>query len=255
MEIYIVVTSLYETPHRGRAALFLDFDGTLIDIAPTPGTVEVPNGLGALLLKIKQALGGAVAIISGRPISEIDHLIGAIDVAIVGVHGAEVRIRVDDPIRSEVPPAPPQAITELRAAAAAFEGVWIEEKGSALAIHYRAAAPEIVGALERRLSGVLDPYSDHLIVSPGRKVFEVVPRTMSKGVALAAMMRRPAFAGRVPIMVGDDHSDESAMTSAERLGGYGLRVAGEHFPRDSATFRDPAAVRAWLNAFAEGTTP
>ena len=239
-------------PSCDGAAVFLDFDGTLVEIAPAPTSIAVPPGLELLLRRLMKAVGGAAAIITGRPIADIDRLVGALDLPVAGVHGSQVRLSSRARVQSNAPPVPTEAVKALVAVATPFEGAWVEEKGAAVAVHYRAAAPAVVADLERRLNEVLRPYADRMIMSPGRKVFEVVPAAMSKGAALETLMREPAFRGRRPIMIGDDRSDEPAMAMAERLGGVGLRVAGEHFPADGAAFRDPSEVRAWLNEFIEG---
>ena len=244
-------------PRRCETALFIDFDGTLVDIAHTPNAVDLPKGAGVLLADVKRALGGATAIITGRPIVEIDRLVGVVDIPIAGVHGAQVRMSAAGPLLDLAEAIEPDAIKALHRAAAPFDRVWVEEKGPAVAVHYRAAAPEAIGPLEGKLAEALSGYRDRLIVNRGRKVFEIVPLSMSKGRALAAFMREAPFLGRRPIMIGDDHSDESAMEAARQLGGEGMRVAGEHFPREDAEFHSPAAVRAWLNALAnanEGRT-
>lgn len=233
-------------PCRHRA-LFLDFDGTLVDIAPTPASVEVPAGLGATLLALKDKLNGAVAIITGRRISDIDDLIGQVDVPIAGVHGSEVRLGAGGPISFAARQVNADAYAALNSTAALLPGAWIEDKETALSVHYRDVAPAAVAMLEAALTRALAPWSDRLAIRPGRKVFEVVSRDVSKGAALEAFMRLPRFAGRIPVMVGDDHADDVAMQAATRLGGAGLGVAGEYFPPQAAIFRNPAEVRTWLN--------
>ena len=128
-------------------------------------------------------------------------------------------------------------------------GIIIEPKVYSIAVHYRMAAaaePQIEAALQ----AILADSPDHFILCPGRCVIEVVPRHVSKGAALEALMALPAFKGRRPVMIGDDVPDESALAAAVRHGGYGLRVAGEHFSAAIADFASPAAVRSWLASLA-----
>jgi trehalose 6-phosphate phosphatase len=136
----------------------------------------------------------------------------------------------------------------VHAVADALPGVLVEDKGVGLAVHYRHA-PEAKVALETELKGLMRDW-ESFTVRPGRKVLDVVPKAHSKGTGLAWLMTLPAFKGRRPVMIGDDHGDEPALCVARRFGGHGLRVAGEHFG-DRAEFMDPASVRAWLARLGE----
>ena len=124
-------------------------------------------------------------------------------------------------------------------------GITVETKGAGLAVHYRNA-PGAGAAIEAELDRILDHATTDLALSRGRKVFEIVPANVSKGTALAEIAGRAPFAGRVPIMIGDDCSDEPALAAAERLGGAGFKVAGEHFAASLAQFKGPREVLAFL---------
>jgi trehalose 6-phosphate phosphatase len=132
-------------------------------------------------------------------------------------------------------------------------GTIVETKRASVALHYRQA-PVLVSQLEAALLRILAEAPDHLILARGRQVLEIVPRHVSKGAALETIMGLPAFAGRRPIMIGDDIPDLSALEVADRLGGRGLKVAGEQFARTEAQFSGPAEVRAWLTCLAEKLT-
>src|SRR5262249_52125950 len=128
-------------------------------------------------------------------------------------------------------------------------GVLVEDKGSGLAVHYRNV-PEARAALERELRRTAMAWQCFAVRS-GRKVLDVVPKAHTKGTGLAWLMGLPAFQGRRPVMIGDDHADGPAIVAAESLGGFGLTVAGEHFSADGADFESPASVRAWLASLCE----
>lgn len=226
-------------------ALFLDLDGTLIDIAPTPQGVLIPDDLASLLGDLTRRLGGALAIVSGRPIPDIDRFLAPLAPVAAGVHGAEIRIACHGEIQLTAAPIDPTLIAAVGALAEAEAGVVVETKRASIAVHYRlapTAEPRIEAALQR----LLEDSPDHLILCRGRKVFEIVPRHVSKGAALETLLELPAFRGRQPVMIGDDFSDQSAFAAAARLGGCGLKVAGEHFSRAEAFFSGPADVRGWL---------
>lgn len=235
-------------------ALFLDLDGTLIDIAPTPDTVRVPDGLVPLLQRLQTGLGGALAIITGRPVSDIDRLLAPSTFFVAGVHGAEIRSdRGQEPVTLAAPldGAVRDAVRRLEDIA---PGIVIEQKPCSIAVHYRlapAAEPMVESALRR----ILADGPDHLILCAGRKVIEIVPKRVSKGAALETFSRLAPFAGRRAVMIGDDFSDLSAFDAARRLGGVALRVAGELFSTADSDFDGPTAVRSWLAALATRLPP
>ncbi|MGO9391322.1 trehalose-phosphatase [Rhodoblastus sp.] len=228
-------------------ALFLDLDGTLIDIAPTPSGALPPAELAGLLRSLSLGLQGAVAILSGRTIAAIDGLLAPLQLRAAGAHGSEIRDDEAGAIRDVAPALTPAFIEEVRSLADLDPGVWVEPKGAALAVHYRLAehcGPEV----ERRLRAMLPAA---LEVRPGRMVVELVDRNTSKGAALQGFMRRPPFDGRQPVMIGDDVGDLAAFAAAEDLGGRGLRVGGEFFDSNAAEFSGPAEVRRWLAQLAD----
>ena len=230
-------------------SLFLDLDGTLIDIAPAPDLVRVPADLVPLLGRLSSGLEGALAIISGRSIADINRLLDPSRAVAAGVHGAQLRTKVDGDVLLTVGPIDPDVASAVCALGKLAPGVVIESKVYSIAVHYRLA-PSAERQIEEVLKGIVAGSADHFILCPGRCVIEVVPRHVSKGAALEALMALPTFKGRRPIMVGDDVPDESALSAAVRCGGYGLRVAGEHF-KGQTDFAGPADVRAWLASMAD----
>jgi len=222
-------------------ALFLDLDGTLLEIAATPDEVLVAPSLAGLLTALCGALGGALAIVSGRPLADIDRLLTPFRGSAAGEHGAVIRFG-DGSIEgaSTDDTVPPLWRASLAAAADFMPGVLVETKPHGVTVHYRLA-PEL-GANVWRLTRALVP-GDHprFRLLPAREAVEIGLATASKGDAVERLMKQPAFHGRCPIFVGDDVTDEAGMRAARDLGGIGLRVS-ESFGGD------PARVRAWLLA-------
>jgi trehalose 6-phosphate phosphatase len=243
----------------GRWALFIDIDGTLLAVAPTPDAVIVPAGLVPLLASIANGLGGAAAVLTGRRIADADRLLAPLELAASGVHGTELRCEPGAAVDTLALPIPPEVVQAMNGIAHEVSGVLVEQKGCGVAVHYRNA-PQARRVLESRLARIVEGCAYDLVLRQGRKVLEAVPRGYSKGTALAAIAARPPFEGRRPVMIGDDVGDEPAFAAAEGLGGLGLRVAGEHFNRDAADFPGVQAVHAWLGAMAarlaaEGDAP
>jgi len=242
-------------PPRADAAaiaLFVDVDGTLVDIAARPDAVVVDASLPSTLKRLKQRLGGALAPVSGRPLRDIDALLG-LDGAAAGLHGAELRgpdgAALAAPILHEGLAA---ARTRAVEAAASIAGVLVEDKGGAIALHYRAA-PDAELDVRRAAVAMLDAAGDGYELLHGKLVIELKPSNADKGVALAALMRIAPFAGRTPWMIGDDTTDEDAFAEVNRERGVSIIVG----PRRPTVARyalvGPAAARAWLAALASET--
>lgn len=226
-----------DLPPIARPALFLDFDGTLVEIAPTPDAVRVPPGLPPLLQALAARLGGALAVVSGRPLRDLDRFL-PVPIAKAGDHGAALRADPAAPAECPDLPSPPPA-WRARAAAllTAFPGTLIEDKAHGFVLHYRLA-PEAGPAARDLLSALVAEAPDAFTLLEARMAWEVKPRGPSKAGAVRAMMARPPFAGRVPVFIGDDVTDEEGMDAARALGGHGLRLQD--------AFGTPGALRAWL---------
>ncbi len=229
------------TPPRigPRSAVFLDIDGTLIDLAPTPDAVVVPPELPSALHALRQRLGGALAVITGRKLADVDRLIGP-DYAAAAEHGGILRGADGQVTYTAKRLARYDAWLQiLRERTAAMPGVLIEVKEFNLVVHYRLA-PAFEPELRRLVEGLIVGIDDAVLL-PAHCAFELKARGGDKGDALAAFMAQAPFAGRVPIFVGDDVTDEPAIAQAIALGGLGLHVARDFDGK-------PRAVRAWLAA-------
>ncbi len=231
-------------------ALFLDIDGTLLRMAPTPDAVSVPPELPKLLAAVAGGLDGALAIVTGRRVAEADRLLAPVKLVASGVHGTELRNDPAGPIMMLAKPVPADVIEMMMSVSRIAEGILVEQKGSGAAVHYRNA-PLAQRAIESEVARIIGRSSYDLVLRRGRKVLEAVPRGFSKGQALVDFMDRPPFKGRRPLMIGDDVGDETALAAAEALSGMGLKVAGEHFATAEADFGGVGEVRSWLAQLAE----
>jgi trehalose 6-phosphate phosphatase len=221
----------------GRTALLLDVDGTLIDFAPTPDSVIVPPGLPEALAALRDRLGGALAVITGRPIDQIDRLFPGIPHAVAGEHGAAIRHHPGGPIeRGEHPPVPADWLEAAEAAIGQHPGALLERKAHGVTLHFRQA-PQAGPYLRTLADSLLARLPTHALLT-GSMVWEIRPRGIDKGRALLSLMARPPFLGRTPMFIGDDVTDEDAITAARAMGGTGLKVAD--------AFGTPNGVRAWL---------
>lgn len=227
-----------QLPALGRAALLLDLDGTLLDIAPAPDRVVVAPRLPETLRRLRGLLGDALGIVTGRPIEQVDALLPDIPYAVAGEHGGAVRHAPGAAVERPLLPEPPSEWLEAAARLAAMHpGVLLEAKQRGFALHYRAA-PQHGESLGRALEALIRGRADQFALLPARKAWEVRPRGADKGTAVRELMARPPFAGREPVFVGDDVTDEDAITAARDAGGAGLRVPD--------VFGDASGVRAWL---------
>jgi trehalose 6-phosphate phosphatase len=224
-------------PPFHRAALLLDMDGTLIDLAPTPDAVIVPDGLPETLGNLRDAMGGALAIVTGRPVETVDRLLGDAPGAVAGEHGGAIRRHAGGAIERPDLPTPPSAWLETaETLVRSFPGALLERKARGFALHYRQA-PEAREVFHTALSALVIP-SGRFQVHPAHMLWEVRPIGADKGGAVVALMRRSPFAGRLPVFIGDDVTDEDGMRESRKLGGAGYRV--------DEVFGDPTGVRSWL---------
>jgi trehalose 6-phosphate phosphatase len=218
------------------AALFLDFDGTLVEIAPRPDAVVVPPGLPGLLTRLAARLGGALAIVSGRTLAELEVLLPT-PLPMAGDHGATLR-RAPGAAPEHLPLPRPQPAWRraAEAFATAHPGALVEPKSHGFVLHYRQAPT--AEAPGRALLEALIGRDGAFELLPARMAFEVKPRAVSKAGAVTGLLAHPPFAGRIPVYVGDDVTDEAGMAAARAAGGTGLRLQD--------AFGTPAALRDWL---------
>jgi len=239
-------------PVPERPALFLDFDGTLVEIADGPEKVVVADELPGLFQELVRRTGGAVAVVSGRKVADIDrHL--AIPIAAAGMHGLERRAEPSGAV-SHAPP--PGEIATLRARIEGWDklggGVFMEDKGAGLAVHYRAA-PELGDMVKSAMAGfIADLHTLHLI--EGKMVVEAKGKGFDKGSSVRAFMQAPPFKGRTPVFIGDDVTDEDGIRAAEALGGFGIKV-GEGASAASHRLPDVASVHSYLDRLATSAAP
>lgn len=234
--------------------LFLDVDGTLIDIAPNPDAVVVPRSLVGDLERAERILDGALALVSGRTIEDLDRLFHPLRLKASGVHGAEFRF--DGSHRtalSEAPPLPDQAWAELLELLRRFPGTLAENKSFSFAVHYRSV-PARGPALEKALRRFIDKHEAlALRILPGHFVFELKRPEFDKGVAISRFLEQEAFKGRRPIFIGDDVTDLPGFETVMSKGGLAYSV-NYSAPGVIGTFRNPAAVRNWLTATIDSET-
>ena len=225
-------------------ALLLDVDGTLVDIAPTPDAVHVPEDLCRTLEQLLDLTGGALALVSGRPIRDLDKLFSPLLLPAIGGHGAEMRL--GDGAVMSMTAALPDALRRRLAEARHFDpGIVVEDKGYSVALHYRnAAAAE--QRLRRHIEAVREEFGgEALELLPGKALFEVKRSGVDKGAAVGRLLDYAPFAGRKPVFVGDDVTDETVFAALPALGGMGFSVQ-RPFAGLSGIFGSPAALRAAL---------
>lgn len=234
-------------------ALFLDIDGTLLEFESHPELVRSTTGLTLLLEAVSTSLAGAIALISGRPLDDIDRVFAPWQPFAAGGHGAEVRGSTGT--RMHQPDAAQLAVVrqQLDAGLVDLAGAWLEDKGYGFALHYRNAPEheDAVIALARSTAIATD---GTLEVQPGVLVQELRPAAYDKGLALDELMAQQPFAGRRPVVVGDDRTDEFAFAAAHRHGGLSVLVGSRTDSVAQYRIGDPEAVRGWLTEIPQQTS-
>ncbi|WP_349655845.1 trehalose-phosphatase [Xanthomonas sp. 10-10] len=236
-------------------ALFLDVDGTLIDFAHSPEAVRLLPEVREAIGRLSERLQGAIALVSGRPLAQLDALFAPLLLPAAGLHGHE--LRSDIAARAAMPQDTSDFLHGLHRRAAALThkhaGVLVEDKGVGVALHWRAqpdAGPDVLAFAQDEIAQ-LPGYR----LQPGDHVVEFVPEGSNKGLAVEQLMQTAAFAGRTPVFVGDDLTDEFGFDAANRLGGWSILVGDR--AQTSARFRldGTAAVHAWLHHNARNASP
>jgi trehalose 6-phosphate phosphatase len=225
-------------------ALFLDIDGTLLDIAESPNAVTVPLDLPETLLAASRFLSGALVLVSGRMLDDIDRLMAPLHLPCAAEHGAVLRFSDGSQQAPGAKSAIPVALrNQLRAVVRRWPGVRVEEKQFTVAVHFRSA-PTREGEVHALVKAIAQSAGPAFEVLSARMAFEIRHREFCKGSAVRAFMRTPAFDSRIPVFVGDDVTDEDGFDAARALGGMALNVP-------IVFGNEPANVRRWLGAFAE----
>jgi trehalose 6-phosphate phosphatase len=226
--------------------LFLDIDGTLLEFAPTPDAVKVDAGLLELLRRLERRCGGALALITGRPIAAVDALFDPLQLPVAGVHGFERRNAQGRYFRPGYAGAGLSLLrSEVTALAQNLHGVLLEDKGCAFALHYRQA-PNLEETIRLRLARLVSAALPAFELLDGNQVVEVKPVEHDKATAIEAFMQEEPFLGRVPVFIGDDTTDLDGFAAVKRFEGLAIAV-GSRIPGEQR-LAGPRDVRAWLES-------
>lgn len=240
---------------RQEWALFLDVDGTLLEIAETPQGVQVPASLKQLLDDLRSRLDGALALVSGRSLANLDQLFSPLRFIASGVHGCERRTADGHVLRPEVDAA---AIARVRDELAEFvrghEGLLLEDKHYAIAMHFRRA-PEMEEAVYRVMNVALKELGPTFALQEGKSVLELRPCAWTKGSSITAFMQEPPFIGRTPVFIGDDVTDEHAFAVVNDMSGLSIRVGHPAATLARHRLGSVSEVRRWLRTVPPVTPP
>lgn len=232
-----------------QIALFLDFDGTLVEIAPLPDEVKLDRRVGPALETLRASLGGALALVSGRPVPVLDAFLEPHRFDAAGLHGAQLRLDGVIRAQADAPEALREATRELVRFANSHVGIIVEDKRISAALHWRLA-PQLQDealALVRAIAARMGP---SVRLQEGKSVAELVPAGASKGGAISWLMNEPPYAGRKPVFIGDDVTDEAGFETVNALGGLSIRIG----PGETCATRrlaSPTALRSILLSAAE----
>jgi trehalose 6-phosphate phosphatase len=229
-----------------RLALFLDVDGTLLEIAATPDRVRVPASLRNTLQLSFQREHGAFALLGGRSLDDLDGLFSPCVFPASGKHGLEVRLPSGKVIRPEIDSS---ALNRARRWLGILQqdnrGLLLEDKGVALAMHYRLA-PKLAPEIEVVMNEMAVELGEAFIVRSGKCVYELMPRGFDERSAIQVLMREREFAGRTPVFVGDDPTDEVGFQAVNEMGGHSIRVGNLEETAARFRFSSVSTVVAWL---------
>lgn len=261
-QLTAIMEATHSTPPRPQKdwVYFLDFDGTLVDIAERPEGVRVKRELVSLLTGLAHTTGEAVVLVSGRPIADLDSHLQPLRLRAAGLHGLEYRMERDGEVEGFGPSsAALDAIRpRLTAFAAGHEGVQIEDKGIAIAVHYRRA-PHCEAQARLVAESACRDLGPDFACLPGKMVYEIKPSSAHKGRVIGTFMRIGAFSGRRPVFVGDDVTDEDGFRACNAVEGISVRVGPTNGPTDAVfRLRNVEEVEAWLGRLVGsemGSTP
>jgi trehalose 6-phosphate phosphatase len=234
-------------PHLNETALLLDIDGTLLDLAPTPREVWVPPGLAKTLEGLLERTSGALALVSGRSLNDIDLIFAPKQFPAVGGHGAEMRLSTADneAVAAHAPPMDKELKLRLAAIAKLSPGILLEDKGYSLALHYRLA-PHAEKAIYEAVSLIrADLPNAPIEVLPGKSVCEIKHSGFNKASGVRELMKHAPFKGRRPLFIGDDVTDETVFAIMPDMNGLAFSV-GRRAQGVAGHFDEPSDVRAFL---------
>jgi trehalose 6-phosphate phosphatase len=242
-------------PHLDQIAVLLDIDGTLLDLAPTPREVWVPPGLTKTLTGLLARSSGALALVSGRSLNDIDLIFAPDQFPAVGGHGAEMRLSTDsEAVATHAPPMDKELKRRLAAIAKLSPGILLEDKGYSLALHYRLA-PHAEKAIYEAVSLIrADLPNAPIEVLPGKCVCEIKHSGFNKASGVLELMTHEPFKGRRPIFIGDDVTDESVFAIMPDLNGLAFSV-GRRAQGVAGHFDEPRDVREWLAHLLDDEAP
>ncbi|HWW47268.1 MAG TPA: trehalose-phosphatase [Xanthobacteraceae bacterium] len=234
-------------PPFDRCALLLDIDGTLVDLAPTPREVKVAPGLVETMQALMARLSGALAVVSGRSLDDIDFIFGPARFPAVGGHGAEMRLSIDeDAVAISAPPMEAGLKRRFAALAQLDPNIVVEDKGYSIALHFRLAPDAETQVFEGVSKICAELPNAPIEVLPGKAVCEIKSKGFSKATGVHELMTHAPFAGRRPVFIGDDVTDESVFAIMPEYDGLAFSV-GRHAQGIAGRFDSPADVRAWLS--------
>jgi trehalose 6-phosphate phosphatase len=236
-------------------AILLDVDGTLLDLAATPREVFVSDELRRTLIRLQHATDGALALVSGRPLTDLDLIFAPLQLAAVGGHGAEIRVTpTAKPERGRATPLSEEIKRRFAAIASADPGILVEDKGFSIALHFRLA-PAKETFVHNAVAAICEEVDEAaaLEVLPGKAVVEIKSSGFDKGTAVRHLMRHPPFLGRTPLFIGDDTTDEAAFAVLPEYKGTGISV-GRRVPGADACLETPHDVRQWLEQISQVET-
>ena len=235
-------------PITRKCAVFLDIDGTLLEIAPTPESVRADRALPGCSPALADHLGGALALVTGRSITDTDRLMGELVLPVAGQHGSERRdangtLHLHAPDRKTLDKLR-ELVTSL---ASRHQGLRLEDKGATLALHYREV-PQLASHVHQTLRAAWRrPAIEGFRLQPGKRLLEVRPDGRDKGTAIRDFLREAPFAGRCPVFVGDDRTDEHGFAVVRERKGIAVKVGPGSLRRQLSAGRR-RAVRAWIEA-------
>jgi trehalose 6-phosphate phosphatase len=227
------------------AALFLDFDGTLIELAETPDAIEVAPQLPQLLDRLRRRLGGRLAIVSGRSVADLERYVPVPDIPFSGSHGLELRLGDGTRLALHAPRGLTDIRERVRRFAEEHDGLLVEEKPAGVALHYRRT-PAVEGPVAEFMEQLAREAA--LVVQRGNMVVELRPPGADKGDAVRALMREEPFTGGRPIFLGDDLTDEDAFEAVVAMGGVGVLVGPQRETAARYRLASVSAVADWLEA-------